>query len=206
MMLNLTAFVGLIGAIIMFSGDMLLYFTPEKFEMDGTLKPLSNIMKDLPEWRLKLGGLLGPIAAFFYCIGFINMYLVTTPESKYLGFAITLFAAFGIILGGAYHSHFTYIGLVAKTNNEEALDVICENTSMLSRISLISLAISAVLFAALIVFGKTVYPKWFVVLSPAVTIFLSFLWLKLPQPLQTVLLGGWYNLIYVIYFASSLFF
>lgn len=67
--------IGLLAALTMLCGDMLLYFTKEPFQVDGTLKPYIGIMRRLPNWRLRLGGLLGPIAAFLYCIGFYQITL-----------------------------------------------------------------------------------------------------------------------------------
>lgn len=52
--------VGLIGSLVMFAGDMLLYFTSGAYDMGGTLRPYAQIMRDLPEGRVRLGGLLAP--------------------------------------------------------------------------------------------------------------------------------------------------
>ena len=67
-------------------------------------------------------------------------------------------------------------------------------------------AIGLILFAVLIVMGKTLYPRWFVLLTPAVTIFAGSLWTRIPQPLRIVLFGGWNNLVFVIFFAACLIF
>ena len=39
---------GLAGAILMFVGDMLLYFTRGSYNMDGTLRPYMEIMRGAP--------------------------------------------------------------------------------------------------------------------------------------------------------------
>lgn len=52
--------IGLVGSLVMFAGDMLLYFTPGAYDMDGTLRPYARIMRDLPEGRVRAGGVLGP--------------------------------------------------------------------------------------------------------------------------------------------------
>ena len=62
--------IGLVGSLVMFAGDMLLYFTPGSYDMDGTLRPYARIMRDLPEGRVRAGGVLGPVAAFLYVVGF----------------------------------------------------------------------------------------------------------------------------------------
>lgn len=204
MTLQITAAAGLFGALLMFSGDMLLYFTADSYEMDGTLTPYIGIMEKLPNWRLKLGGLLGPVAAFFYCIGYYHITLAAADDFKGLAFAATLISSLGIIVGGAYHSHFTYFGLLGKTDNQAGIEEVIKNTGMLSRISISLIAIGAVILGGLVVFGKTYYPNWFIVLTPMVTYFLGFIMVKLPQPFRVVLFGGWYNLIYVIFFLASL--
>ena len=71
---------GLLGSILMFAGDMLLYFTPGAYDMDGTLRPYMRIMRDVPAGRARLGGVLGPIAAFLYVLGFAGLALTARGE------------------------------------------------------------------------------------------------------------------------------
>lgn len=55
---------GLIGSVLMFAGDMLLYFTPGAYDMDGTLKPYMRIMRDIPAARVRGGGRSAPSPPF----------------------------------------------------------------------------------------------------------------------------------------------
>ena len=71
-MLLTTRIVGLFGAALMFCGDMTLYYDKDDFEQNGSLDPIIDIMKKLPKKRVMLGGWIGPVAAFLYCIGFYN--------------------------------------------------------------------------------------------------------------------------------------
>lgn len=199
-----TAAIGLFAALLMFCGDMLLYFTTGPFEVDGTLKPYAGIMKDIPTWRLTVGGLLGPIAAFYYCIGFYHIALSAEEAYATLAFVATLLCSFGIIVGGAYHAQFTYFGLVGKSSNADALNRVTRNIQLLSYVSTVPIALGSLLLAGLILLGKTYYPPWAVVCTPVVTIFFSFAWRGLPQPFRVILFGGWNNLVYVIYFLTSL--
>ena len=52
---------GFLGSILMFAGDMLLYFTSGAYDMDGTLRPYMRIMRDVPAGRVRAGGALGPV-------------------------------------------------------------------------------------------------------------------------------------------------
>ena len=204
MYLQISLATGLFAALLMFSGDMILYFTTGRYDMDGTLNPYIGIMKDFPEWRLRFGGLLGPVAAFFYCIGFSQIVFAVAKEYIVLGIATALISSLGIIVGGAYHAQFTYLGLVGKYGGEKIVPSMMKNIMLLSKISMYSLAIGAIVLSGLILFGKTIYPAWMVCFTPTATIFLSFIWMKAPQPFRVVLFGGWYNLIYVIFFLTAL--
>ncbi|QEK06866.1 DUF6796 family protein [Treponema phagedenis] len=206
MYIILTAAAGLFGSLLMFCGDMLLYFTKDDFKIDGTIKPVIEIMKNISEKRLRIGGLLGPIAAFFYCVGCFNIWLTAAEEYKIIGFVISLLACFGIILGGAYHSHFTYFGLIGRCDDKRGLDYVEKNISFLAKIALSIMGIFLLSLAVLIVFGKTLYPRWFVVFTPLATYFLQSIWEKLPQPYRIILRGGWGNLVFVIYFTAAFIF
>ncbi len=119
MYLILTAAIGMFAALLMFCGDMLLYFTTDDFKMDGTYTPYIGIMKKLSDRRLKLGGLLAPIAAFFYCIGYFHIALVAVDECRIIAIAAALTCCLVIIIGGAYHAQFTYFGLLGNTEHQE---------------------------------------------------------------------------------------
>ena len=67
-MILTTLIVGLAGALLMFCGDMTLYYDKNDFIHDGTINPIVNIMKKLPPLRVMIGGWIGPVAAFLYCI------------------------------------------------------------------------------------------------------------------------------------------
>ena len=57
---------GLVGAALMFVGDMLLYFTSGRYDMDGTLRPYMEIMRGVSARRVFVGGTLGPVAVLPY--------------------------------------------------------------------------------------------------------------------------------------------
>lgn len=203
-MLQITLTMGLFGALLMFCGDMLLYFTKEPYQMDGTLSPYIGIMRKLSAWRLKLGGALGPMAAFWYCAGYASVYLATAPAVQGWGLAATLLLCFGIIVGGAYHSHFTYLGLLGRTGEREVEQPLIRNITLLSFLSLLPIGVGCLILALLMLFGNTLFPAWLVLLSPGLLYFLKYLWVRLPQPFRVVVLGGWSNLIFVIFFGVAL--
>ena len=69
-MLTTTLVIGLLGALLMFCGDMTLYFDKNDFEQNGSLQPIIDIMKNLPK------GLHMVISGGFSNIIFVVYYLV----------------------------------------------------------------------------------------------------------------------------------
>ena len=129
-MLLCTAAVGLVGALLMFAGDMLLYYTPEDFSYDKNcssaekIQAIIDVMKKISPMRLMVGGMIGPISAFLYCVGFYHIVLIANEGMQKLAWAAFLLSCLGIITGGAYHSHCAYLGLLGDDRFRDALDIV----------------------------------------------------------------------------------
>ena len=127
-MLLTTIWIGLAGALLMFAGDMLLYYTPEDFACDPKssakekINAIIDVMKGLPAGRVMAGGMIGPVAAFLYCVGFYHIVLMANETSHTLAMTAFLLSCFGIITGGAYHSHCAYLGLLGDDQYRNALN------------------------------------------------------------------------------------
>lgn len=203
-MLTVVLGIGLIGAVLMFCGDMILYYDRRDYEQTGTLEPIIGIMRTLPARRLMTGGLIGPVAAFLYCIGFYHIVLITDGSAYYLAFASFLLNCFGIIAGGAYHSHCAYLGLLGKDEQREDLDIVMRYFSKLSFILYAGEGLGLLLLIILIVMGKTVLPLWMAILSPGVLFLLRPLARRLPKGLHMVISGGFSNIIFIVYYLVML--
>ena len=110
---------GLIGALMMFAGDMTLYYTPDDYEHDGTLRPIMNIMKRLDRTRLYPGGMPGPIAAFVNCLGIIG--------------------------GGAYHSHCANLGLITRHSHDDDIKEVTDFLDVSQALGFVALAVFIVM-------------------------------------------------------------
>ena len=195
---------GLLGSILMFAGDMLLYFTPGAYDMDGTLRPYMRIMRDVPAGRARLGGVLGPIAAFLYVLGFAGLALTARGDLSWLVWLAAALLAFALVCGGAYHAQYVYLSVIAKAGREELYDEVAGNIMFVMRFATVPMYLGFVVLAAAVVLGQTVFPAWLVVLTPLVTSFLGLVWMRVPQPARCVLFGGWSNLVFTIMFAAML--
>lgn len=193
---------GLLGSLLMFAGDMLLYFTSGAYDMDGTLRPYMRIMRDVPAGRVRLGGALGPVSAFFYVLGFAGLTLTARGEMDWLVWLAAALLAFALICGGAYHAQYVYLSVIAKAGREELYDEAAGNIMFVMRFATVPMYLGFVVLGVAIVLGQTVFPAWFVVLTPLVTSFLGLAWMRVPQPARCVLFGGWSNLVFTIMFAA----
>lgn len=209
-MLLTTIWVGLTGALLMFAGDMLLYYTPKDFgygpksPAKERINAVIDVMKGLPAGRVMAGGMLGPVAAFLYCVGFYHIVLMTGEQARALAVTAFLLSCLGIIAGGAYHSHCAYLGLLGDGENRQALDTVMRYFQKLPLILYAGEGIGFLLLAFLIVTGKTVLPRWMLLLSPGILFLLRPVVGRLPKGVRIIISGGWTNLISVIYYAAVL--
>ena len=209
-MLLTTLWIGLAGALLMFAGDMLLYYTPEDFacgpksSAEERINAIIDVMKELPAGRVMAGGMIGPIAAFLYCIGFYHIVLMTNEQTYTLAMAAFLLSCFGIIIGGAYHSHCAYLGLLGDDGGRNALNAAMKYFQKLPLILYAGEGIGFLLLIFLIVTGKTVLPRWIFLLSPGMLFLLKPAVSRLPKGARVIISGGWMNLISVIYYSAVL--
>ena len=209
-MLLTTIWIGLAGALLMFAGDMLLYYTPEDFACDPKssaeekINAIIDVMKGLPTRRVIAGGMIGPIAAFLYCVGFYHIVLMTGEQAHTLAMAAFLLSCFGVITGGAYHSHFAYLGLLGDDRNRDVLNAAMMYFQKMPLILYAGEGLGFLLLIFLIATGKTVLPRRMFLLSPGMLFLLKHAVGRLPKGIRIIISGGWTNLISVIYYAAVL--
>lgn len=201
--------IGLIGAIIMFSGDMILYYTPEDFDYDSgknqnVMQVVVEVMKKLPAKRVVIGGMIGPIAAFLYCIGFYHIVAITNDSWKTIAYVAFFALCLGIISGGAYHSHCAYLGLLGDEKYSDAREIVIKFFSKLAFIMYFGEGIGFLLLIVLIITDNTILPQWMFLLSPGVLFLLKKPLRRLPRGIRVIVSGGWTNLISVIYYIVAL--
>ncbi len=203
-MLSIFLIVGLVGAILMFAGDMVLYYNKEDYVGATTLEPIVAIMKKESRRRLYIGGLLGPIAAFFYCVGYYHLVLMVKEEFQILGWICFFINCFAIICGGAYHSHFAYLGLIGRYDSKEALEEVCKFMNVQKTVAFGTQAIGFLMMAIFILLKWTVFPRWMFLITPGILFLLVPVTRKLPKGFHMIISGGWTNLISVIYYGVAI--
>lgn len=196
--------IGLLGSFLMFLGDMILYYYSDDYNGKDTINSIIGIMKNISIKRLYLGGLLGPICAFIYCIGFYHIVLETQEKYLTIGWFVFLINVFGMILGGAYHIQCAYLGLLSRHQNKGAFDEFLKFLKFQAKIVFGIMAIANIALALIILFGFTVFPGWQALFTPIFLLIFTPLAERLPKGLHMIIRGGWFNLIYFIYYFSLL--
>ena len=203
-MLSVFLIVGLIGAILMFMGDMALYYSKEDYIGATDFEPIIDIMKKESRRRLYIGGILGPIASFFYCLGYFHLVLIMNQEFHILGCICFMINCLAIICGGTYHSHVAHFGLIGRHDKKEALDEVDKYINVQKKIAFGLQAIGFVMMIILIALKRTVLPRWMFIVTPGSLFLLYPLTRKLPKGFHMIISGGWTNLISVIYYTVTL--
>lgn len=196
--------IGLIAGLLMFCGDMLLYYDSRDYVSDGSFNSVIEIMKNVSEKRLYAGGIIGPIAALLYCMGYYHIIFMTNENIKFFAIASFLCCCMGIIIGGAYHSHCAYLGLLGKLENKEPVNVAIKYFTFINKISFLFQIIGLSGLFICIVMGWTGIPQIFAVITPGILYLFLPIIRKLPKGLHIVVCGGWSNLIFVIYYTIVL--
>ena len=196
--------IGLLGSFFMFLGDMTLYYDPNDYDGKDTINNIIGIMKNVSIKRLYIGGLLGPICAFIYCIGFFHIVLGIQEKYLTIGWFVFLINVFGMILGGAYHIQCAYLGLLSRHENKGALDEFLKFLKFQAKIVFGIMAIANITLVLVILFGFTVFPRWQALFTPIFLLILTPLAERLPKGLHIIIRGGWFNLLYFIYYFSLL--
>ena len=196
--------IGLFGSFLMFLGDMTLYYDPKDYDGKDTINSIIGIMKNVSIKRLYIGGLLGPICAFIYCIGFYHIVLSIQEEYLNLAWFVFLINIFGMILGGTYHIQCAYLGLLSRHENKGSLDEFLKFLKFQAKIVFGIMAIANIAIALIILFRLTVFPSWQALFTPIFLLIFTPLAERLPKGLHMIIRGGWLNIIYFIYYLSLL--
>ncbi|WP_151409827.1 DUF6796 family protein [Anaerococcus sp. Marseille-P9784] len=196
--------IGLLGSFLMFLGDMTLYYDSKDYDGKDTINSIIGIMKSVSIKRLYIGGLLGPICAFIYCIGFFHIVLSIQEEYLNLARFVFLINIFGMILGGTYHIQCAYLGLLSRHENKGAFDEFLKFLKLQAKIVFSIMALANIGLTLVILFGYTVFPRWQVLFTPIFLLLFTPLTGRLPKGLHMIIRGGWFNIIYFIYYLTLL--
>lgn len=191
----------------MFTGDLFLY--GHLASGADFISGYKSVIAGASTLRLYLAGALGPAAAIFYVIGAYHLYLRLHPARPLLRF-ITSFA-FGamFVIAGAVHAVWAAYALVLRGVAQGQASVDLENVmaaylDLVYKMAEVVGYPGALLLFFLVLTRRTTYPRWSVVLNPGLFMLASPLVTFLPSPIGAPVVGGLFNLAFVVLFTLSL--
>jgi hypothetical protein len=210
--LRLTGVCGIMGALCLMVGDFLI--TPS---LPGRVEDVIVIRAGISEPRIYTSGLLGAVGCFFYLFAAWHGDLAFRPAGAEVATSLLVVFAIMLVSIGIYHAIFISLNFGAKVaqaaGDQAVIDLVLALPDAYARLFLTLLVIpSAVIFTALsgyaILSGNSLYPRWFVLLSPFIMLMGYVLLVMIAAPLAPHLLsfslfGNVYNLAILLFVVAS---
>ena len=194
---------GILGGVILFTGDMLYYY-------DANNPNLLENMGNASDFRIIASGITALLAAWFYMLGLGQVYYAFKPTTAKV--RNTVLISFGMILisYGIIHAAYLAIATSAKLSVQHQLDMDTATALASKANQLLRLFIYPV-FAVLSYFlisqvwkRKTLYPRWIIFFFPLIPfLFQGVINKVLSGNLWIIIAGGFLNIILIIFFTAS---
>lgn len=206
---RLAGIAGLCGALLFFAGDMLFY--GHLGSAGDFHQGMLTTVRNMSVARLYTGGLVAPFAACLCTLGFWHVYLNVRVFHDRIG--RIMLAAFAVLMvaGSAIHALWATRGLALKfcygngdVGCRAVLQAINQYWNIAYYVGAVPGFFAFVLLFCLVLFGKSCYPRWTVLVNPAVLLLLSPVADRMPAPGGAILSGGFTNLSIALFFAVSL--
>ncbi len=162
--------------------------------------------------RVFAGGLLGPVGAVLYLAGFWHVYLNTVQAGRLAAKMVLIGLALMIVSGGAYHVLWVIrilslkYGLANVAELSPFTDAVESYLATVYQASAVPGYLASPILAVLVLIGRSRYPRWTVLANPGLLMLLGLLVGPsfFPAPAGAVILGGFINLIFCVFFAVSI--
>lgn len=201
--LRLFGICGIMGGLILFSGDMLFYYDPLNTN-------LYENMGNASDSRIISSTITALIASWLYVLGSIHVYQAfkqTKPIIKNL--VLFCFAAISIAYG-VVHGAFVAIATSSKLavendlNLNQATLLAVEANNILRSIVYPIFGLLSILFITQVWKRKTLYSRWILLFFPLIPFLLEDVICKnLSGSISIIICGGYLNHILIIFFTAS---
>ncbi len=194
---------GILGGLILFAGDMLLYYDPENMSFKKN-------MGNASDFRIIASGVCALFATWFYMLGLGQVYHAFSITKPIFRNGVLIFFGSILIAFGIVHGAFLAIATTAKLATEHNLDInravlLAEKTNKILRLFVYPLVgILSILFISQVWKRKTLYPRWIIIFFPLIPFLIEDLVTKyLTDSIWIIIKGGYLNIILVIFFSAS---
>ncbi len=178
--LILAGVIGLLAALTVGAGEFLLHFDPQ-----GRFEGGYDFMRGLPAARTTLGHFLAVLGAPLYLVGYWHLMKMLEPAHRLLAHIAFAVMSYGIIVGSVWIGSRASISAIV---NEPALadptalvTLYADRYETLLQVTRVAALLFSLIFAGLVLTGRSRYPRWMALFNPLLLILLSFaIWAVLP--------------------------
>jgi hypothetical protein len=177
--IRLAGLVSILAALLGIAGDLALQYTSNT---EHLMSRQSLYLLDVSPDRLLLGHYLGVVAILVEIAGFWSVYRALRPAGEHYALPFFLMNAFGAMLGAAFHATFVFVGLTLQAQSRVTEPVSSEFTELLANFNtariglaipaLAAIVIGSLLYAFVVGFKPTLYPRWMAFCNPLVFLLL----------------------------------
>lgn len=193
---------GIVGSMVMFAGDMLLYGDISHTEM--TQAGILATMRTLSQQRVMAGGAVGPLATFLYCFGFYAVGNLVRPEHARMRGAILLLFCLGAVYGGAYHSHYPHMAFAPLADAAGTHSPAVSYVNLMGLLTFVPWVAASLLFSFAVLRGMTRCRRYLALFTPFSLSLLNLVVVHLPPPYLIVIAGGWNSILFTLFFSLCL--
>ena len=204
--MTVTAFLGLVAALVVGSGEYLLHYDAlARFSEGGY-----DFMQGISASRATLGHFLGVFGATLYPVGCYHVYLMLRPASQRWAFAAFLIGSFGFMVGAIWiGSRASVSALVQLPPSPEISGLIglyeLRYEPLLQVIRLTTLTLSLIV-VVLALSGRSHYPRWMALFNPILLIIMSFIIFAVAPAIGKHMMPIALNIAFFVFFLLSLIF
>lgn len=170
--LKLAGGVALFCAVIVFAADVIMLGVPVSGEVNSNYQGLATI----DDWKLRVGG-YGAFAILGFVIGVWQLYEGIKPAGSWWSIPAFLLLSNFFLSGAIFHFALPFIGAAIKAEaqiSQPQFRKMCEMMWSYALIpgvvSVASLVLGSIWFAAAVLFRPTYFPRWMAVLAPGLPI------------------------------------
>ncbi|MEL0630472.1 DUF6796 family protein [Psychromonas aquatilis] len=211
--LLLTGIAGFLAALFVGIGEFTLQFSQlGGYEAEG-YGYFANVSKE----RLTIGHFFSTLAAPLYILGYWHLgQMFIKGGSKVHGWIITLLGGYAFMVGNAWLGGRIYLALTAhEIADTTDANFVLQLQGLLSEFGLhneplvnalrLAMVVVSILWIWRIVLGKTLYPRWVALFSPAVILAAIFATYFTGLSIGVWLLPAAMNLVHLIIFSISIY-
>jgi len=198
-----TGVTGLLGALLTGAGEFILHFDAlARFEVEN------DFFISISDQRSNLGHFIAVIGAPLYLVGCWHLRLMLKPASDRWSLAAFLVMAYGFAVGivwiGSRASISALVNMPVSTDVLHLIDLYDFRYETLLQVIRIAVLVLSIIFVALVVRGRSHYPRWVAALNPILLIVASFVVFALAPTIGKYLMPIALNVAFFILFSASI--